>query len=432
MKRWAGWTAAAVVVALVALGGAQVVESRRQSAQAEAALVTEPPALALRAADLITVEQRPLTRTLSISGGLKAVTTAVVKARVASEIESLTVREGDTVKAGQVIGKLDTTEFDFRLKQAEQTALAARTQLDIARRTLANNKALVAQGFISPTGLETSVSTEAGASASYQGALAASALARKARSDSVLTSPIDGVVSQRFVNPGERVGIDARVVEIVDLSRIELEAAVAPEDVGSVDIGQVARLDVDGLAMPATARVARINPSTQSGTRAVMVYLAVKPAAGLRQGLFARGQIQMQRIDALAVPVSSVRIDQARPYVIAVEGGTARSRTVELGARGDADFGGRSERAVALKAGVTVGEILLRGTTGAVRDGSRVQLPDRQPPGAQLPGARLPGARLPDARLPGSEPPAGAGSAAAAEAADAGPAAAPTPAVTSR
>lgn len=422
MKRWAGWTAAAVVVALVALGGAQVVESRRQSAQAEAAPATEPPALALRAADLITVQQRHLTRTLSISGGLKAVTTAVVKARVASEIQSLTVREGDTVKAGQVIGKLDTTEYDFRLKQAEQTALAARTQLDIARRTLANNKALVAQGFISPTGLETSVSTEAGASASYQGALAASALARKARNDSVLTSPIDGVVSQRFVNPGERVGIDARVVEIVDLSRIELEAAVAPEDVGSVEIGQIARLEVDGLAMPATARVARINPSTQSGTRSVMVYLALKPAAGLRQGLFARGQIQMQRIDALAVPVSSVRIDQARPYVIAVESGVARSRTVELGARGDADFGDRSERAVALKAGVTVGEILLRGTTGAVRDGARVQLPDGQRQDAQLPDRQAPAAQSPEA----------AGSAATAEAVDAGPVAAPTPAVARR
>lgn len=425
MKRWAGWTTAVVVVALLAAAGAQVVASRRQSAQAASAPAAEIPALVLRAADLISVRERPLIRTLNISGGLKAVTTAVVKARVASEIQTLTVREGDTVKAGQVIGKLDTTEYDFRLKQAEQTALAARTQLDIARRTLTNNKALVAQGFISPTGLEASVSTEAGAAASYQGALAASSLARKARNDSVLTSPIDGVVSQRFVNPGERVGIDARVVEIVDLSRIELEAAVAPEDVGAVGIGQIAQLDVDGLATPATARVARINPSTQAGTRAVMVYLAVKPAPGLRQGLFARGRIQLQRVLALAVPVSSVRIDQALPYVIAVEDGTARARTVELGVRGDADFNGRSERAVALTAGVRVDEILLRGTTGAVRDGSRVQLPAMatDPATGPVPGET-------PKPMPGFV--GTTGSAAAARAADAGLAAAPAPAVVSR
>ncbi len=385
MKRQVRWTVAAVAALLLIAAGARVIKARRVQLDASSAPASAPLALQLGAADVASVRLLPLTRTLAISGGLRAVDSAVVKARIASEIKSLTVREGDTVKAGQVIGQLDTTEFDWRVRQAEQTALAARTQLDIAKRTLANNRALVEQGFISATGLETSVSTEAGAQASYQAAIAATELARKARADSILVAPIDGIVSQRFAQPGERVGVEAKVVEIVDLSRIELEAAVAPEDVGAVQVGQTARLAVDGLAEPALAKVVRINPSTQSGTRAVMVYLALQPQPGLRQGLFARGGIELQRKEALVAPLSAVRVDQAQPYVLAIRGGQARQRTVELGARGEARIDGRTEAAVELVGGAAAGDLLLRSSAGTLRDGTPVTLVNAVVPQAPAP-----------------------------------------------
>lgn len=387
MKRWIKWTAAVAIVAVVGVGAAGLLKKRRLALAAATAPASAPVALELGGADVTILRLQPLTRTLVVSGGLKAVTSAVVKTKIASEIKSLTVREGDTVKAGQVLGQLDTTEFDLRVSQAEQTAIAARTQLDIAKRALTNNRALVEQGFISPTGLETSVSTEAGAQASYQAALAATALARKARTDSVLIAPIGGIVSQRFVQAGERVGVDARVVEIVDLSRIELEAAVAPEDVGAVQVGQLARLDVDGLAEPATAKVARINPSTQPGTRAVMVYMALQPQAGLRQGLFARGRIELQKTQALVAPVSAVRVDQARPYVLAVQGGKALQRTVELGARGEATIDGRIESAVELTSGAAAGDTVLRASAGALRDGTAVKVAAPSPATTTSPAA---------------------------------------------
>ena len=374
MKRWIKWTSGVLILAVIGAGTAGLMKKRQLALTAAAAPASAPVALDLGSADVTTVRLQPLTRTLGVSGGLKAVSTAVVKSRVASEIKSLTVREGDTVKAGQVIGQLDTTEFEFRVKQAEQTAIAARTQFDIAKRALTNNRALVEQGFISPTGLETSVSTEAGAQANYQAAVASAALAQKARADSVLVAPIAGIVSQRFVQLGERVGVEARVIEIVDLSRIELEAAVAPEDVGAVQVGQLARLNVDGLAEPVTAKVARINPSTQAGTRAVMVYMALQPQAGLRQGLFARGSIELQRKDALVAPVSAVRVDQARPYVLVVQGGRALQRTVELGARGEATIDGRIESAVELTRGANAGDTVLRASAGALRDGTAVKV----------------------------------------------------------
>jgi RND family efflux transporter MFP subunit len=374
MKPWIKWPAALLAVLLLAGLAAGALKKRKLEIAAASAPASAPLALELTATDVVAVRVRPLTRTLAVSGGLKAATSAIVRTKIASEIKSLTVREGDSVKAGQVIGQLDTTEFEWRVKQAEQNALAARTQLDIAGRTLTNNRALVEQGFISPTGLETSVSTEAGAQASYQAAVAATELARKARADSILVAPINGIVSQRLAQPGERLGVEAKVVEIVDLSRIELEAAVAPEDVGSVQVGQLARLSVDGLTEPAIAKVVRINPSTQAGTRAVMVYLALQPQAGLRQGLFARGSIELQRKEALVAPVASVRVEQARPYVLAVQDGKTLQRSVVLGTRGEAQFEGRIEPAVELSAGATAGDTLLRGSAGVLRDGTAVRL----------------------------------------------------------
>lgn len=390
MKRWIPWTIG--IAAVLLLGGlaTRSMKARQLENAAAAASAKVPLQLELSAADVLTVHPVELTRTLAVSGGLKAVNSAVVKAKVAAEVKSLSVREGDTVKAGQVIGQLDTTEFDWRQRQAEQTADSAKAQLDIARRALENNQALVKQGFISSTGLETSVSNEAAAKANYEAAAAAVALAKKSRADAVLVAPISGIVSQRLVQPGERAAIDAKIVEVVDLSRIELEAAVAPEDVAQVKVGQTASLDVDGLREPAAATVARINPSTQAGTRAVMVYLALQSHPSLRQGLFAKGHIDLQRSRTLAVPTAAVRVDQARPYVLVVANGRVSQRSVTLGARGDAVVDGRTEHVVEIVEGIADNVTLLRGSAGNVRDGTPVKLVGVAP--AAAPASRAPAA----------------------------------------
>ncbi|MBK6864110.1 MAG: efflux RND transporter periplasmic adaptor subunit [Ideonella sp.] len=376
MRRWLKWTVALAIVALIGAFAARAIIARK----AEPAQLGAPPvagaALDLSPGDLLVLQPGELVRTLAISGGLKAYESAIVKARVAAEVRQITVREGDAVKAGQLLGRLDTTEFDWRLRQAEQQAESARAQLDIAERSLTNNRALVEQGFISKNALDTSVMSAAGARASLEAARAAAELARKALADTDIRAPLSGQVSQRFVQPGERVGVDARLLEIVDLSRLELEAALSPEDIASIRVGSPARLQVDGFAAPVPARVARINPSTQAGTRAVMAYLALDPVPGLRQGLFARGVVELERKPALVLPASAVRIDQALPYVLVVAQGKAVQRKVTPGARGQAGFGGgQPEPAIAIDAGLAPGDVVLRASVGALRDGTPVRLP---------------------------------------------------------
>jgi hypothetical protein len=135
------------------------------------------------------------------------------------------------------------------------------------------------------------------------------------------------------------------------------------------------------MAEPLGARVARINPSAQSGTRAVMTYLELAPHPALRQGLFARAAIDLQRKTTLVVPVSAVRFDQARPYVLALENGIAVDRPVTLGLRGEVRIEGRPEPAVEVTEGLASGATVLRGSVGSLRAGTRLVLSGTLPAG---------------------------------------------------
>ena len=333
--------------------------------------VTAPAAatLELGEGDVLRVRTENLAVGVPVSGTLKATRTAWVKARVAGELMDLGVREGDAVQAGQVLARIDPTEYQARWRQTQQQADAARAQMDIAQKQFDNNEALVRQGFISQTALQTSMMSLGGARASWQSAMAAAEVARKALDDATLKAPIDGLVSQRLAQPGERLAVDARVLEIVNLGQFEVEVPLPAQDAATVRPGMKALLNVEGVNAPVTARVLRINPSTQAGSRSVLVYLDVAGTAGLRQGAFVQGQLGTRSVQALTVPLSSVRSDKPQPYVQAVDGDTVRHVPVGTGERSEVD--GVVRVAVT---GLGEGAQVLAGPVGAVREGVRVRI----------------------------------------------------------
>ena len=370
MKRWLKWAIIALVVALLAIGVLRALSARKaqQEAVATQAAQRTQTVVELGAADVVQVKTRELAQGLPISGALKAVNTAIVKARVAGELQGLTVREGDSVKAGQIIARVDSTEYQARVQQAQQQAESARAQVDIARRNFDNNRSLVEQGFISNTALDSSAASLASAEATYRAAQAGTEVATKSLTDTVLRAPIAGLVSQRLAQPGERVAIDARIVEIVDLSRLELEASLSASESLDVRLGQSAALQIEGAAKPVTAKVVRVNPSAVAGSRAVLIYLAVDAAPGLRQGLFAQGTLGTDRLQALAVPLNAVRTDKPEPYVQLVSNNQVVHQTVEMGARGEVD----GQTMVAIK-GVPENAIVISGAVGTLRAGTAVK-----------------------------------------------------------
>lgn len=372
MKSWIKWTLVVVIVALLAAGALRVVSSRKEKAsalQAQQASQKIQAVMALSAADLVPVKTRVLTQTLAIAGPLKAVNAAFVKARVAGELQGLTVREGDLVKEGQVIARVDSTEFQARVRQAQQQAQSAKAQVDIAKRSFENNRSLVDQGFISKTALESSLASLAAAEANFQAAQAGAEVAVKSLQDTVLRAPITGLIAQRLAQSGERVGIDARIVEIVDLSRLELEASLSPANSLRVAVGQTARLNIEGAAKPLSAKVVRVNPSAVAGSRAVLAYLALASSPGLRQGLFAQGTLELGQVQTLTVPMSAVRTDKPQPYVQIVVNGRIVHQNVALGVQGD--FEGQAMVGIQ---DVPENALILSGSVGVLQADTQVKI----------------------------------------------------------
>jgi RND family efflux transporter MFP subunit len=329
--------------------------------------------LDIQASDLWLVEPQTLVLSLPISGNLKAVNTVAVKARVPGELIELKGREGDSVKAGEVVARLDPTEYQRRLRQAEQQADAAKTQIDIAKRQYDNNKALVEQGFISKTALDTSQASLAGAQATYNAALAGADVARKTLEDTVMRSPITGQIATRLAQPGEHVGMDMRLMDIVDLGSLELEATLSPADSVDVRIGQEAALSLEGRAQTINAKVLRINPSVQANSRSVLVYLRLQSTTGLKQGMYAQGDLQLSHRKTVALPLSAVRTDKPQPYVQMLMNNKVAHQTVSMGERGRLATQSNGEQWVAIS-GLPANSQVLPASVGALREGSPVRL----------------------------------------------------------
>jgi len=339
----------------------------KRAAPTQMAKSSSPVSIELSETDIAVAQTMTMTQGVLVTGTLKAVRTAMVKARVAGELVMLEVREGDAVKMGQIVARVDITEYLARQRQAQQQAEAARAQVDVAQRQFDNNNALVNQGFISKTALDTSMANLNGARASYQAALSALDVSTKALDDSVLKAPLNGFVSQRFVQPGERVTPEARIIEIVDLSQLELEATLTSAEAMNVKVGQIAKLNVEGTSQEVSARVLRINPSAQTGSRSVLVYLGLQSHPLLRQGVFVQGSLGTQKVQAVVVPLESVRSDKTKPYVQTLQDNQVVHLQVELGAKGEAD----GKAVMALKE-IKEGTRVLAPSAGAVRDGTLI------------------------------------------------------------
>jgi len=367
------------VVLLALLGGVWRAMNNKSAQQVAASAPTVVQTqVELASSDVMKAELREITQGLAVSGTVKALNYAVIKARVAGELKEILVREGDSVKAGQVLARIDPTEYQRRWSQAQEQALAAKAQMEIAQRQWGINKALVDRGFISQTAMDNSLASYQGAVATQKAAMAGADVARKALDDATLLAPFTGVIAARTAQPGERVSIDAKVLELVDLRQLEVEVPLSPSESLDVRVGQLANLQLEDRKEFVTAKVKRISPSAQAGSRSVFIYLALDQSEGLRHGLFAKGTLGLGKSQVLAVPLSAVRTDRAQPYVqVAEQVGDQLQvvqKTVTLGVRGMdlAQTEAEAEPMVGVT-GLAEGSTVLKGQVGALREGLLVK-----------------------------------------------------------
>lgn len=366
---------AGVLAVALAAGGGWWVRQRAAAQPAVPAAAVEPAATVLEfaAADMFTVAPVRLSRTVPLTGTLRPVNQTIVKTKVAGELRELAVREGMTVKRGQVLGRIDATEYEVRVRERDAQLKAVDSQVDQARRTLDNTRQLQERNFVSQSALDQARSGFDVAVGNRDAVSAQLALARKSLADAALVAPIDGIVAERFAQPGEKLPIDGRVLSIVDLSRMEIEAPVPAAEVGTVRIGQPVDLRVEGVAARQRGHVVRIAPSTQAGTRSVPIYIALDSRdPSVRAGLFAQGSLEVEGRDGvLAVPLSAIRDAGARLFVYAVVEGRLVERDVRIGLRDESGGGpGRIE----IVSGLAAGERIVATNLGTLRPGATVRI----------------------------------------------------------
>lgn len=366
-KRRALWI---VVVTCLLLVIAAVIA--RRPAKQPAAVAQPAAVLEFLPSDVAQVQTGELRRELPLSGSLRALRQASVKARVPGEVREVLVREGETVQAGQVLVRMDGTDYQARVEQARGSLQAARGQQEIAVKARDNNRALLEKGFISKNAFDTTDSQYRIAQANVDAARGALDVAQKALGDTVIRAPIAGVVSSRSVQPGEKVAADNRLLDVVDLGQLEMEAAVPAADILHVAAGQEVRLRVDGLDRPLAGKVARINPATTAGSRSIMVYVQVdNPQGLLRAGMFAEARLTLERrADVLLVPATAIQKDAGAAFVYVIENGKLARKPVTTGMQGS-----DGERdAVEILSGLQPGATVVRTNLGVLRPGTDVRI----------------------------------------------------------
>ena len=376
-RAWRKPALAAAVVAIVA-GGAwfalrQAVAPTPAPASAPATKVAEkPPVLELGSADVAAISARSLALSLPLSGSLAPLSSATIKSKVSGVVQATTVQEGMAVSAGQVLARIDQADLRARLQQQQAQLDEAQARLAMATKNEGNSGALLAQKYISQNAYDSTQNSVELARASVKSAQAMVAIARIALEDGVIRAPIAGVISKRHVQAGEKLAPDMPVFSIVNLSELTLEAQVPASEIPRVRVGQDVRFRVDGYQQREfTGKVARINPSTEAGSRALLVYIAVRnDDAALRAGMFAKGAIVTDRAEvAPVVPLAALRDDNGRQVVYRITGGKVVAQPVTLGLRNDDD--GTAQ----VLAGLEDGARVIISKLPAVKPGAQVSLP---------------------------------------------------------
>lgn len=359
------WIIGALVVLLLITAG--VILKKRSSSADSAAQQTKPTAtMEFLPTDVTQVKQGDLRKILPLSGALRAVNQVSIKAKVSAEVREVVVREGEAVTAGQILLKMDASEYQAKADQARGGLQAAQGQLDIATQTRNNNKTLLAKNFISKNAFDNAQSQYQIAVSNVKSARGVFDVAQKALNDTVIRAPISGQISIRAVQPGEKVSTDNKLLEIVDLRQMEMEAAVPAADIVNVTPGQEVELRVEGLPDAIQGKLTRINPSIQVGSRSILVYIQVdNPQGILRMGMFAEAKLTLTKKSAvLSVPQSAIQTEGGKSIVYAIENEKLVPIVVTVGITGDDGEGSAVEIVSGLEKDATVVKVNLGNLQG--------------------------------------------------------------------
>ncbi|MDT8997789.1 efflux RND transporter periplasmic adaptor subunit [Paucibacter sp. APW11] len=270
---------------------------------------------------------------IEFSGPLVAPGTVVVRSKAAGTLLALSVGEGSRVRAGQSLGQVDLEELRYRVAERQASVAAAKAQLDQAERAFKANEDLASKNFIASTALDASRAAMESARGQLLAARAQMDTAQVSLKQANLVAPISGVVSKRHALPGEKLSPEQQLLSIVDLSKLELAGLVGTHEVSRLKPGMPVQVRVEGTDKPVEARISRIAPAAEPGTRSIGLTLELaNPNEAFRAGQYAMARVELpDNAQRLTVPESAVTSNGGQEQVWMIENGSLLRRIVTTG-----------------------------------------------------------------------------------------------------
>jgi RND family efflux transporter MFP subunit len=325
--------------------------------------------------DLITVASSSMASGPSITGSVEAERRADLRAEVSAVVVAVLKENGDPVRRGDLLVRLDQTAIRDSLTAAEASARAAAQAYEQAERQYQRMVKLRDTGMIATQQFEDVEIQRNSAQSDLAAARTREVTARQQLERTEVRAPFDGIVSDRKVSAGDTAAVGKELMKIIDPTSLRFEGRISAESIGEVAAGQRVNFRIHGFTDKDFAgTVTRVNPAANSTTRQVEVLVRFddakqKPTVA---GLYAEGRVETRSSQALTVPTASVVREGDNAFAWRVKDGTLQKVKLDLGVR-DARTG-----QYAVKDGLAEGDTVLRFPGSTLKDGQPAQLAGTQ------------------------------------------------------
>ena len=364
----------AVASALVACGKSdKAPEAGKASASATAGAKADDKKLAtlqIAPEDLVTLETNALASGPVITGSIEPERKADLRAEVGAVVMQVLKENGEAVKKGDLLVRLDDTSLRDSMNSANEAVRASSQSLEQAERVLARQKTLKSSGMVSSQVLEDAEVRRNNALSDLSAARARLVAANQQLSRTLVRAPFDGIVSERKVSAGDTAQVGKELVKVVDPSSMRFEGRVSADKVGVVKTGQNVAFAINGYpGQTFSGKVKRVDPAANSVTRQVevLVEFADKARPGVA-GLFAEGRIEAATTAALMIPESALVKQGDDTYAWKIKDKALVKARLAIGSR-DARSGNWQ-----VQNGLASGDMVLRAPSSAFRDGQKVEM----------------------------------------------------------
>ena len=348
--------------------------SASASASANGKLADKADKIIIANEDILNLQSNALASGPVITGSIQPERKADLRAEVSTVVLQVLKENGEPVKRGDVIVKLDETAIRDNLNSANDAVRNASLALDQAERNLQRLKTLRASGMTSMQSLDDAEVRRNAAQSEVSSAKARAAAAQQQLARTIVRAPFDGVISERKVSAGDTASAGKELVKVIDPNSMRFVGRVSADKIGVVKPGQNVSFRINGYAgQEFRGKITRVDPAANDVTRQVEVLVAFSDSKQPKvSGLYAEGTVESETVSALMLPEGAIVKAGDKSYAWKVNGKTLNKVELSLGSR-DARTGNYE-----IRKGVAAGDIIMRNPNSNLKDGQAIEMITKQ------------------------------------------------------